>query len=163
LCHVVAGRVDSGCIPPFDSSRLGFLKLRPGVRQPALATLLEHAVRRREGVLTDLGALSAFTGTRTGRSPKDKHTVKEPSVADQIDWTANQAMDQETFNKLRDRVEGTSLGPSPDSRSSRSGRRPKAPSPCGLSFATAGAGARERRERAEVGQHTFAAAHGVFE
>ncbi len=91
-------------VPPFDSSRLSFSSSGPVFANLPSATLLEHAVRRREGVLTDLGALSAFTGSRTGRSPKDKLTVKEPSVADQIDWTANQAMDPETFNQLRDRV-----------------------------------------------------------
>ena len=91
-------------VPPFDPAQLGLSNPGPVFANLVSATLLEHAVRRREGVLTDLGALSAFTGSRTGRSPKDKHTVKEPSVADQIDWTANQAMDPETFDKLRDRV-----------------------------------------------------------
>ena len=48
------------------------------------AALVEQAVARREGVLTDLGALSAFTGPRTGRSPKDKYTVRGGASAAQI-------------------------------------------------------------------------------
>ena len=41
------------------------------------AALTEHAIRRGEALLTDLGAVAAYTGNRTGRSPKDKFTVKE--------------------------------------------------------------------------------------
>ena len=41
------------------------------------AELTEHTVRRGEALLTDLGAVAALTGKRTGRSPKDKFTVKE--------------------------------------------------------------------------------------
>jgi phosphoenolpyruvate carboxykinase (ATP) len=68
------------------------------------AELTEHVVRRGEGTLTDLGAVAALTGTRTGRSPKDKFTVREPLVSDHIDWTANQPMTPETFARLRDLV-----------------------------------------------------------
>ena len=91
-------------VPQFDSAQLGLAK--PGIMfaNLASATLVEHVARRREGALTDLGAISAFTGSRTGRSPKDKFTVKESSVADQVDWTANQPMDPECFSKLHDRV-----------------------------------------------------------
>ena len=66
------------------------------------AALVEHAVRRREGVLTDLGAFSAFTGSRTGGSPKDKFTVREASSEAQIDWTGNQSLEPSAFARLRD-------------------------------------------------------------
>jgi phosphoenolpyruvate carboxykinase (ATP) len=90
--------------PKVDLARLGVS--HPGRIHANLspAALLEHAVRRREGVLTDFGAISAFTGSRTGRSPKDKFTVREACVSDQIDWTANQPMAPETFARLRDLV-----------------------------------------------------------
>lgn len=68
------------------------------------AELTEHAVRRGEALLTDLGAVAALTGARTGRSPKDKFTVREPLVSDHIDWTANQPMPPEAFARLRDLV-----------------------------------------------------------
>ena len=68
------------------------------------AALVEEAVRRGEGVLTDLGAFSALTGSRTGRSPKDKFTVREEPLAGQIDWTANQPMEPARFNRLRDLI-----------------------------------------------------------
>jgi phosphoenolpyruvate carboxykinase (ATP) len=68
------------------------------------AILTEHAVTRREALLTDLGAVAALTGKRTGRSPKDKFTVREAGVADRIDWAGNQPMAPETFARLRDLV-----------------------------------------------------------
>ena len=96
-------------LPPFDPSRLGIPKPGPVFANLSPLHSLEHAVRRREGVLTDLGALSAFTGSRTGRSPKDKFIVKDRGVAGEIDWSANQPMDPAAFARLRDRVTGSSL------------------------------------------------------
>jgi len=90
--------------PAFDSASLGIA--RPGrlFANLSSAALVEHAISRREGALTSFGALTAFTGSRTGRSPKDKFTVRDAGVADQIDWSANQAMDPAVFTALRDRV-----------------------------------------------------------
>src|SRR5262249_40158047 len=89
--------------PGFDPARLGLA--HPGRVHANLsaAALVEHAIRRRGGVLTDFGALSAFTGTRPGRSPGDKFTVKDAASAE-IDWTANRPMDPEVFARLRDLV-----------------------------------------------------------
>jgi phosphoenolpyruvate carboxykinase (ATP) len=68
------------------------------------AALTELAVRRDEAVLTDLGALAAVTGLRTGRSPKDKFTVREGVAEDRVDWAANQPMSPAVFARLRDMV-----------------------------------------------------------
>ena len=53
---------------------------RAHVNLPA-AALVEEAVRRNEGILTSLGAISCRTGKRTGRSPGDKFTVKDAETA----------------------------------------------------------------------------------
>ena len=67
--------------------------------------LVEHAVRRGEGLLADNGALVAYTGKYTGRSPKDKFTVKDPVTADLVNWgDVNQAFDPEKFDALFERV-----------------------------------------------------------
>ena len=46
--------------------------------------LIEHALRRSEGILTDHGAFTAVTAPHTGRSAKDKFLVDEPGVSDRI-------------------------------------------------------------------------------
>ena len=67
--------------------------------------LVEHAVRRGEGLLADNGALVAYTGKYTGRTPKDKFTVKDPVTAELVNWGAmNQPFDPEKFDALFDRV-----------------------------------------------------------
>ncbi|MGF7036705.1 phosphoenolpyruvate carboxykinase (ATP) [Paenibacillus mucilaginosus] len=63
--------------------------------------LIEEALARGEGRLTSTGALSVRTGAFTGRSPKDKYIVSEPSVREQIDWgPVNRPMTEEQFERL---------------------------------------------------------------
>lgn len=66
-----------------------------------VAQLVEIAVARKEGVLTDKGALNALTGKYTGRSPKDKFVVDEASIHDKINWgPVNQPISEEHFHTL---------------------------------------------------------------
>ena len=62
--------------------------------------LIQEALKRDEGTLGQGGALLVTTGKFTGRSPKDKHVVKTPSVADSIWWENNAAMSSEGFDAL---------------------------------------------------------------
>jgi phosphoenolpyruvate carboxykinase (ATP) len=67
--------------------------------------LVEHAIRRGEGRLASNGALVAETGARTGRSPKDKFTVKDDVTAQKVAWGAvNQPFEPAKFAALLDRV-----------------------------------------------------------
>jgi phosphoenolpyruvate carboxykinase (ATP) len=72
---------------------------------PSQAVLAEHALARGEGSLSDLGALVFATGKYTGRSPKDKFIVREPSCEAEVDWgEVNQPFAPEAFDALYERV-----------------------------------------------------------
>ncbi|PWI57893.1 phosphoenolpyruvate carboxykinase (ATP) [Sulfoacidibacillus thermotolerans] len=63
--------------------------------------LIELALARKEGILTDTGALRATTGKFTGRSPKDKFFVVDEETKDRIHWgSVNQKIDESAFLRL---------------------------------------------------------------
>jgi phosphoenolpyruvate carboxykinase (ATP) len=71
----------------------------------SVPVLIEHAVARGEGVLGADGQLIVDTRPHTGRSPKDKFFVREPSSERHIDWNdSNQAIDPQRFDALLERV-----------------------------------------------------------
>ena len=65
-------------------------------------SLIEEALARNEGHLGRGGTFLVSTGKFTGRSPKDKHVVKTPSVEDTIWWENNAEMSPEGFDALYD-------------------------------------------------------------
>ncbi|WP_110927319.1 phosphoenolpyruvate carboxykinase (ATP) [Bacillus massiliglaciei] len=72
--------------------------------QLSVPQLVEKVLSRNEGILTSTGAVKAETGKYTGRSPKDKYIVEEKSVKDKIDWSSNQPISEEAFDKLYTKV-----------------------------------------------------------
>jgi phosphoenolpyruvate carboxykinase (ATP) len=62
--------------------------------------LVEHALRRHEGRLSDHGAFAAETPPHTGRSAKDKFLVDEPSSTADLWWDQNKRMKPEDFDRL---------------------------------------------------------------
>ncbi len=84
---------------------LGLHGLRPTGRvhwNLAPAALLEAAIRKGEGSLTAQGAFVGVTTPHTGRSPKDKFLVREPSSEADIDWGAvNQPLAPESYELLK--------------------------------------------------------------
>jgi phosphoenolpyruvate carboxykinase (ATP) len=71
----------------------------------APASLVEQAVLRGEGELTDGGTIAIITAPYTGRSPNDKFITREPSSQDDIWWgKVNQPMEEAAFNRLLDKM-----------------------------------------------------------
>lgn len=69
------------------------------------AQLVEKALERKEGILSDTGAFIITTGKYTGRSPDDKFIVDTPDVHKFIGWgDINRAVSKETFIKLYEKV-----------------------------------------------------------
>lgn len=67
--------------------------------------LYEEAIENGEAILTKDYALRVLTGKYTGRSPKDKFIVDQPSIHDDIDWgEINQPTDEAVFDKLFEKV-----------------------------------------------------------
>ncbi|HTA53507.1 MAG TPA: phosphoenolpyruvate carboxykinase (ATP) [Candidatus Acidoferrales bacterium] len=100
-----------GKIRPSLTRRFGILSLPEKLKVVKLwenlsaPTLIEHAIARGEGVLGAGGQLIVDTRPHTGRSPKDKFFVREPSSEQHIDWNdSNQAIDAERFDALFERV-----------------------------------------------------------
>ena len=64
------------------------------------APLYEEAVRRGEAILTADGALVAYTGQHTGRSPKDKFVVRDGVVDAHVWWDNNKPITPAQFDTL---------------------------------------------------------------
>ncbi len=72
----------------------------------SVACLVEKAILRGEGKLSQSGALSVDTGKYTGRSPNDRFIVDEASVHDDISWgKINKPFPRDKFDALRAKVE----------------------------------------------------------
>lgn len=63
--------------------------------------LIALAIARGEGILASNQALVVKTGTRTGRSPKDRFIVRDEITEKKVDWNAiNQPIDPDKFDAL---------------------------------------------------------------
>ncbi|TAL06657.1 MAG: phosphoenolpyruvate carboxykinase (ATP), partial [Chloroflexota bacterium] len=78
---------------------------RPGRSNLSTAELYELALREGEGMLAAEGPLVVRTGTHTGRSPKDKFIVVEPSSEAKVWWgDVNHPISEEHYDRLRERL-----------------------------------------------------------
>ncbi len=69
------------------------------------AELYEQAARSDEGIISAHGSLVVRTGEHTGRSPKDKFVVTEPSSEAKIWWgEINHPISEEHYDRLRARL-----------------------------------------------------------
>lgn len=68
--------------------------------------LVEHSVRRHEGVIGKNGALVVLTGQRTGRSPKDRFIVKDDRTIHTVNWgKVNQPISPAVFERLWEKAQ----------------------------------------------------------
>ncbi|MEO8208564.1 MAG: phosphoenolpyruvate carboxykinase (ATP) [Chloroflexota bacterium] len=78
---------------------------RPGRTNLSTAELYELALREGEGLLAADGPLVVRTGKHTGRSPKDKFVVVEPSSESKVWWgDVNHPISEAHYDRLRERL-----------------------------------------------------------
>jgi len=74
-------------------------------RNLPVSQLVAISVARGETKLAANGALVAYTGARTGRSPKDKFIIQDDGTRDRVKWgKVNQPLDARQFDALYRRV-----------------------------------------------------------
>ena len=89
---------------------MGFLNLEAVHWNSGAPQLIEQAIQRNEGILSQGGSLVVRTGQFTGRSPKDKYIVRDSITEDAIDWGAvNQPLSPEQFDSLRAKSDAPTL------------------------------------------------------
>ncbi len=89
----------------FGLEKLGILNPSAVYRNLGPAQLVEAALRRGEGKLSNTGALVVKTGKYTGRSPEDRYVVDTPDIHDEIAWgKINMPITEERFDKILTRV-----------------------------------------------------------
>ena len=89
----------------YGLEQLGILNPKAVYRNLEPAQLVEHALRRGEGQLSNTGALCVRTGKYTGRSPNDKFIVDSEGVHDDIAWgKINVPTTQAVFDALYEKM-----------------------------------------------------------
>ncbi len=74
-------------------------------RNLPVSALIEEAIRRGEGMLSEQGAFVVRTGKYSGRSPNDKFTVETPETRESVWWGhINQKMPPQNAAKLYERI-----------------------------------------------------------
>jgi len=89
-----------GMIQPRDLSDLGVEGAPTLNYNWTEAALYEESVRRGEGRIAKGGALVVETGQHTGRSARDKFTVRDAATEDTVWWDFNASMSPEHFETL---------------------------------------------------------------
>jgi phosphoenolpyruvate carboxykinase (ATP) len=84
----------------YGADKFGFKDLAEVHWNLTEGPLYEHSIAAGEASIVAGGALSAFTGHHTGRSPKDKHTVVDDLTRDSVWWDGNRKMSKENFDAL---------------------------------------------------------------
>ncbi len=86
----------------FGADKFGFRNLRELRWNLGTPQLYEYALRAGEAELTIDGVLCAATGVFTGRSPKDKFTVRDDTTDKTMWWAGNQSITSQQFQALYD-------------------------------------------------------------
>ena len=89
----------------YGIEKYGIIGPKAVYRNLTPAQLVEAALRRGEGSLSNTGALVVTTGKYTGRSPNDKFIVDTEGVHNEIAWgKVNRPISREKFDAIKGKV-----------------------------------------------------------
>ena len=83
----------------FGADKFGLKNLKAVNWNFGAPQLYEHSLHAGEAVLSSDGALCADTGVFTGRSPKDKFTVRDATTDKNMWWAGNQSITAENSKR----------------------------------------------------------------
>ncbi len=86
--------------PDITKNDLSYSSAREIHRNLATAQLVERAIKSGDGVLSADGALVAYTGKYTGRTPKDKRVVRDAATEDNVWWDNNAEISPDEFDAI---------------------------------------------------------------
>ncbi len=84
----------------FGADKFGLKNLKQVHRNLGAPQLYQYSLSAGEAVLSPDGSLCADTGEFTGRSPKDKFTVRDATTDKKMWWAGNQSITAEQFETL---------------------------------------------------------------
>lgn len=88
-------------IPKFGLESVGLINTGRQWWNLSPSSLVEHTIKKGQGELADNGALLVRTGKYTGRSPKDKHVVKDVNTENTIWWgDVNHPIGTESYERI---------------------------------------------------------------
>lgn len=89
----------------YGLEKIGLFNTKAVYRNLQPAVLVEKALERGEGKLSNTGALVVTTGKYTGRSPQDKFIVDTEGVHNDIAWgKVNRPISREKFNTIKGKM-----------------------------------------------------------
>ena len=89
----------------YGLEKIGLTNTSTIYRNLSVAELVEAAIKRNEGLLSNTGALVVTTGKYTGRSPQDKFIVDTPSIHDEIAWgKVNKPIERNKFESIKNKM-----------------------------------------------------------
>ncbi|MGH7884857.1 MAG: phosphoenolpyruvate carboxykinase (ATP), partial [Thermodesulfobacteriota bacterium] len=97
--------VDNSFIRKELSEKHGLINAKNIFYNLSVPELYEISIKDGKGHIVEGGSLVAYTGSHTGRSPKDRFVVKEPTTENNIHWgSVNQPISPEAFDSLYKKV-----------------------------------------------------------
>ena len=93
-------------IPKFGLESVGLTNTGRQWWNLSPSSLVEHTIKKGQGELADNGALLVRTGKYTGRSPKDKHVVRDINTESTIWWgDVNHPISPENYERILSKMQ----------------------------------------------------------